>query len=277
MLICKIPICCKLLLMSKVPVALTIAGSDSSGGAGIQADIKTFTAFKVYGASAITAITSQNTLGIESITELPEDIVQSQIEVVVRDIGCDSVKIGMLLSPSLVKAVAKKLKEFSLERIVVDPVMFSKNGCNLLRKEAVPVFENTIIPLATLLTPNIVEAEIFSGMKIKNLEDMKKAAEKIKTLGCKNVLIKGGHLEGRFAIDVLFDGYSFKEFVEEKIETKNTHGTGCTYSSAICAGLAKGWSLVEAINTAKHYITGAIRNSLDLGKGQGPLNHFWEI
>ncbi len=254
-------------------IALTIAGSDSGGGAGIQADLKTFLALGVYGMSVLTSITAQNTLGVQGIHDLPPDFVGLQIDSVMQDIGADAVKIGMLSNAQIIKTVSKKIKKYQVKNLVIDPVMVAKGGDCLLRVDAVKELKQDLIPLAMIVTPNLGEAEVLSELRIQNIEDMKKAARKIYKLGAKNVLIKGGHLLSNKAIDLLYNGENFREFKAERINTKNTHGTGCTLSSAIAAGLAQGKKVEEAVNTAKKYITLAIQNSLDIGHGHGPLNH----
>ena len=254
-------------------IALTIAGSDSGGGAGIQADLKTFLALGVYGMSVLTSITAQNTLGVQGIHDLPPDFVGLQIDSVMQDIGADAVKIGMLSNAQIIKTVSKKIKKYQVKNLVIDPVMVAKGGDRLLRVDAVKELKQDLIPLAMIVTPNLGEAEVLSELRIQNIEDMKKAARKIYKLGAKNILIKGGHLLSNKAIDLLYNGENFREFKAERINTKNTHGTGCTLSSAIAAGLAQGKKVEEAVNTAKKYITLAIQNSLDIGHGHGPLNH----
>ena len=261
-----------------VPRALTIAGSDSGGGAGIQADLKTFTAFKVFGMSAITSVTAQNTTSVLGIRNLPPEFVELQIDAVVSDIGVDAVKIGMLSTKDIVSAVAIKVADHGLKNVVVDPVMLAKGGEALLEPDAQQTLTKELLPQAFILTPNNPEAEMLSGIKISSVDDMKDAASKIKELGPENVLIKAGHLDSSLdAIDILYDGTEFFEFRSERIDTKNTHGTGCTYSAAICAGLATGLSIMESVGEAKNYISYAIQNSFNIGKGHGPLNHFWKI
>jgi hydroxymethylpyrimidine/phosphomethylpyrimidine kinase len=264
--------------MSKIiPRALTIAGSDSGGGAGIQADLKTFTAFNVYGMSVITSITAQNTKSVMGISDTSPDFVELQIDAVVGDIGVDAVKTGMLSNERIVLSVAKKIKQYGIEKLVVDPVMRAKGGDSLLKKEAEIALKEGLLPLAYIVTPNIHEADLLSGLRIRSVEDMELAAKKIRTLGPKNVLVKGGHLDStQEAIDVLFDGNEFHKYRAPRIDTKNTHGTGCTYSAAICAGIAKGFHILDAVEDAKEYVTQAIRNSFNLGEGHGPLNHFWK-
>ena len=258
----------------KIPRALTVAGSDSSGGAGIQADLKTFTTLGVYGLSVLTSVTAQNTLEVSGMHDLPEQFVGLQFDAVMSDIGCDAAKLGMLSNEKIVETVAEKIDRYGIERLVVDPVMRSKDGTALLRNST-GLLREEIIPRALIVTPNIPEAEILSSVSISNISDMKTAAEKIHSLGAKTVLIKGGHLGKNYpATDVFFDGEKFEELVCERIETKNTHGTGCTFSAAICAFLAKGMSLSVSLENSKAFITEAIRNSLEIGKGHGPLNHF---
>lgn len=265
-------------MTERIPRALTIAGSDSGGGAGIQADLKTFTAFSVFGISVITSITAQNTRSVLGIRDLPPEFVELQIDAVLSDIGADAVKTGMLSNEEIILAVAGKIKEYRVEKLVIDPVMRAKGGDVLLKSEAEKALIEELLPLSFIVTPNIPEAEALSGIPISSIQDMKKAAKKIKSLGARNVLIKGGHLENTSeSTDILYDGKDFYNFSTPRIETKNTHGTGCTYSSAICAGLAKGLYLTEAIEGAKRYVTEAIRRSFNLGAGHGPLNHFWEF
>ncbi len=258
-----------------IPRALTIAGSDSGGGAGIQADLKTFTVLGVYGMSAITSITVQNTIGVYSLFDIPPKLVYDQIKVVVEDIGVDACKTGMLSNEETIKVVAKAIKEFRLEKFVLDPVMKAKSGDPLLKESAKDVLIKELIPLALVITPNIPEAEELCGFKISGLEDMEKACRKIYSLGCSAVVLKGGHLEGDEAIDIFYDGRGFEYLIGKKVITKNTHGTGCTFSSAITSYLAKGFSLKDAVKKAKEFVQGAIEHSLPLGKGHGPLNHLW--
>jgi hydroxymethylpyrimidine/phosphomethylpyrimidine kinase len=261
-----------------VPRALTIAGSDSGGGAGIQADLKTFTALKVFGMSAITSVTAQNTESVLGISDLAPDFIGLQIDAVVKDLGVDAVKIGMLSNQKIVNLLAEKISEHKLTNIVLDPVMVSSNGDSLLESGTREVMINKLFPLISIVTPNIPEAEMITGLYISSLEDMKKAAHKIRALGPQNVLLKGGHLDKLSdAVDVLYDGNDYFEFVSKRVQTNNTHGTGCTYSAAICAGLAKGLSVMDAVKEGKNYVTLAIQNSFDLGKGHGPLNHFCNL
>lgn len=262
----------------KIPRALTIAGSDSGGGAGIQADLKTFTAFKVFGMSVLTSITAQNTQSVSGIYDLPPEFVKLQIDAVLSDIGVDTAKTGMLSNEKIISAVAEKIKQYGIKKLVIDPVMRAKSGDPLLRREAERALVEELLPLAFVVTPNIPESEVLSGIKVSSIDDMREAARRIKSIGCEYVLVKGGHLKwSDEAIDILYDGEDFYDFSSPRLKTKNTHGTGCTYSAAICAGLAKGLNAREAIRQAKGYVTEAIRNSFNLGKGHGPLNHFWKF
>ena len=255
--------------------ALTIAGSDSGGGAGIQADLKTFTAFGVFGMSAITALTAQNTVGVQGIFEVAPEFITEQIKSIMTDIGTDAAKTGMLANEIIVKAVAEAIEKFRISNVVVDPVMIAKSGDALLSETARQTIKDRLVPLATIVTPNMFEAEAMLNMKIQTLDDMKMAAQELKKTGCQWVIIKGGHLQNKEeAIDVVFDGYNFHILRSHRFETKNTHGTGCTFSSAIAAGLAKGYPPLKAIQTAKEYITEAIRESFPIGRGHGPTNHF---
>ncbi|MBI2171902.1 MAG: bifunctional hydroxymethylpyrimidine kinase/phosphomethylpyrimidine kinase [Chloroflexi bacterium] len=263
--------------MPSLPTAMTIAGSDSGGGAGIQADLKTFAALGVYGTSALTAITAQNTLGVTAIHEIPTEVIAAQIEAIVTDIGADAVKTGMLSSSAVIRTVARELKRRRVTRLVVDPVMVAKGGDRLLQEEAVEALRTVLLPLATVVTPNTPEAEVLTGMTIRNNKDAREAARRIAAMGAKSVVVKGGHLEGREAVDTLYDGSGFQEFTAERIPTKNTHGTGCTFASAIAAGLAKGLSVPEAVAAAKDYVTSAIKADLQIGHGHGPLDHFWML
>jgi hydroxymethylpyrimidine/phosphomethylpyrimidine kinase len=255
---------------------LTIAGSDSGGGAGIQADLKTFAAFGVYGMTAITALTAQNTVGVRGIVEIDPEFVSLQIRSVVEDIGADAVKTGMLSSAAIISRVAKDLRELSLGNVVVDPVMVAKGGDRLLRADATEAMVKELFPLALVVTPNLHEVTALTGMEVKTLEDMKEAALAIKALGPRYVLIKGGHLPGK-PLDLLFDGEQFREHINIRYNTPHTHGTGCTFASAIAAGLALGMSVEGSVARAKRYITAAIREGNPLGKGHGPVNHFHNL
>lgn len=255
---------------------LTIAGSDSGGGAGIQADLKTFSAFGVFGMSVITAITAQNTVGVQGIQEVPAEFVGRQIDSVMQDIGAGSVKIGMLANERVIEVVADRIKKYKMKLVVLDPVMVAKSGDRLIHKNSQEALIKKLFPLAYLITPNLYEAEVITGLQIKNVEEMIEVAKMMLKMGPKNVLVKGGHLSGeKDAIDVLVNEKNIHEFVSRRIKTKNTHGTGCTYSSAIAASLAKGHSLKIAVKLAKKYIDSAIKNaqSLQIGHGHGPLNH----
>ncbi|MCS7083383.1 MAG: bifunctional hydroxymethylpyrimidine kinase/phosphomethylpyrimidine kinase [Aquificaceae bacterium] len=262
----------------KLSRALTIAGSDSSGGAGIQADLKTFSALGVYGMSAITCITAQNTTGVFNTHEVPPNVVYDQIKAVYEDIGVDALKTGMLYSAETIKAVVNAVLNLGLQNLVVDPVMRAKSGDSLLKDDAKSALIQELFPLALLVTPNIPEAEELSGMKIKTIEDMECACKLIHEKGCKAVIVKGGHLSSLDeAIDVFFDGQELHHFTSPFIDSKNTHGTGCTFSAAITAFLAMGQELKQAIKEAKHYTHGAIEHSIGIGSGHGPLNHFWHF
>lgn len=255
---------------------LTIAGSDSSGGAGIQADLKTFAAHGTFGMSVITAVTAQNTCGVTKVQDIDCEIVQAQIEAVFDDIRVDAVKIGMVSRPEIIETIADSLLKYKPEIIVVDPVMISKSGYPLLAPEACETLIKRLLPLATLLTPNLPETEAITGMKVKNKADMLLAAEKIIALGVKAVLVKGGHLEDQ-ADDLLFDGKQEIWFSGKRIATKNTHGTGCTLSSSLAANLAKGINLADAVAASKQYVTEAIAHSLAIGSGCGPTHHFVDL
>ncbi len=258
-----------------LPTALTIAGSDSGGGAGIQADLKTFAAHGVYGTSAITALTAQNTVGVSGIHVAPDDFVTAQIEAVVADLGCDAVKTGMLANSTIVEAVAAAVEGLELPNLVVDPVMVAKSGDHLLDEEAVHALRWTLIRLARVVTPNLPEAEVLAKMPIASLADMREAAKRIAALKPAAVVIKGGHLAGPEIVDVLYENGQFAEFVGPRIEGRHTHGTGCTFAAAIAAHLAKGAALKDAVPAAKTYVEGAMRKGIPLGKGHRPLHHFW--
>jgi hydroxymethylpyrimidine/phosphomethylpyrimidine kinase len=255
--------------------ALTIAGSDSGGGAGIQADLKTFAAHGVYGTSAITAITAQDTIGVQAVHVAPDDVVTAQIEAVVADLGCDAVKTGMLANATIVEAVAAAVEALELPNLVVDPVMVAKSGDRLLDEEAMHAVRWTLLRLARVVTPNIPEAEVLAKMTITSVDDMKEAARRIAMLKPAAVVIKGGHLPGPEVIDILLENGTVHEWVGPRIAGPNTHGTGCTFASAIAAQLAKGGTLNEAVPAAKAYVEGAMRNGIPLGRGHRPLNHFW--
>lgn len=255
---------------------LTIAGSDSSGGAGIQADIKTVTAHGLYAMSAITALTAQNTTGVYGIMEVTPEFLANQLDCIFKDIYPDAVKIGMVSSAALIEVIADKLNEYRAHHIVADPVMVSTSGSRLLAEDASETLIHTLIPLAEVITPNIPEAEVLCGMEIKSAADMEKAAVKIADFTRGAVLIKGGH-DLNDANDLLYADGSFEWLNGERISNPNTHGTGCTLSSAIACGLAKGDTLADSVKSAKTYISGALRANLNLGRGSGPLNHMFKI
>lgn len=256
--------------------ALTIAGSDSGGGAGIQADIKTMLANGVYAMSAITALTAQNTTGVSAIMNVTPEFLGEQLESIFTDIYPDAVKIGMVSDKELIRVIAEKLKKYEVKNVVVDPVMVATSGARLISEDAVEVLKQELFPLATLLTPNIPEAEILTGMEIKNAEDMEKAGRLISEKFHAATLCKGGH-DINEANDLLYDGEEYRWFKGKRIENPNTHGTGCTLSSAIASNLAKGYDLIAAVMGAKTYVSGALESMLDLGKGSGPLDHGFAI
>ena len=257
--------------------ALTIAGSDSSGGAGIQADLKTFAAFGLYGASAITAITVQSTKGVEAVAPLSADLVTAQIEAVAGDFALHGTKIGMLATAAIVEAVAAAIKELELPLVVVDPVLASTSGERLLDADGVQALCLELMPLARAVTPNIPEAEALSGRSIRSAQQAREAARRIHDLGAASVIITGGHARWEDEnIDLLFDGRVFHEFHTARIDTRHTHGTGCTFASAVAAGLALGRELPDAVARAQQYVAGAIAHALGIGHGRGPINHFWE-
>jgi hydroxymethylpyrimidine/phosphomethylpyrimidine kinase len=254
-----------------IPRVLIIAGSDSGGGAGIQADLKTVSALAAFGMTAITALTAQSTAGVYGIVEIEPKFVAQQIEACANDIGCDAVKTGMLANTEIICEVASAISEYRLGPIVVDPVMIAKNGARLLKPDAINALKTTLLPLATVVTPNLHEAGALTGYEIRTLEQMKEAARLIHEMGPENVVVKGGHLES-IAADVLYDGRDFTEFRAERINTKNTHGSGCIFASAIAASLAHKKTVRESVTTAKDFITAAIASSLVIGKGYGPAN-----
>ncbi|MEG6521588.1 bifunctional hydroxymethylpyrimidine kinase/phosphomethylpyrimidine kinase [Desulfotomaculum sp. 1211_IL3151] len=255
---------------------LSIAGSDCSGGAGIQADLKTFSAHGVFGMSVIVSVVAENTSRVIDIQDVTPDMIKKQIDAVFEDIEVHAVKIGMLSTPSCMEAVAERLHHYKPNNIVVDPVMYAKNGYPLMNPDAVNTLIRVIIPCADFLTPNIPEAEKISRMEISNLGDMETAAKRIHEMGCKNIIVKGGHAVGN-AVDVLYDGERIYRYETHRINTKNTHGTGCTFSSAIASNLALGLSVPEAMEHAKRYVTTAIEHSLPIGKGNGPTHHFYDL
>ncbi|MEM1548861.1 MAG: bifunctional hydroxymethylpyrimidine kinase/phosphomethylpyrimidine kinase, partial [Thermoproteota archaeon] len=258
--------------MEKISIAMTIAGSDSGGGAGIEADLKTFSAMGVHGTVALTAITAQNTVDVFSVQDVELDVIEKQIDVVFEDMGIDAAKTGMLYRSEVIELVARKIREYRFP-LVVDPVMIAKSGARLLKPEAEESLKKTLLPVATVVTPNIFEAEVLSGFKISTLADMRDAAKRIADLGPKAVVVKGGHLEnGNETIDIVYSDGEFRELRGSRIDTRNTHGTGCSFSAAITAGLAKGKSIMEALEEAKNFIQIAIKYGLSIGKGHGPVN-----
>ena len=258
-------------------VALTIAGSDSSGGAGIQADLKTFQALGVYGMSAVTAVTVQNTRTVAAIQEIDPRIVHDQIVCLFEDIDIHAVKIGMVSSTALIEAVASALNSVSPPAVVLDPVMISKSGYALLKEKARTMLVEKLFPLAEVVTPNIHEAQTLVGGSIETIARMEDAARQIVALGARKVVIKGGHLDGERATDIVFDGQRVEQISSPRVATGNTHGTGCTFSSAIAAYLARGFPFFRAVKGAKAYINGAISHSLTIGKGHGPTHHFFDL
>ncbi len=263
----------------KIPSVLTIAGSDSGGGAGIQADLKTFVCHQVHGASVITCITAQNTHAVTDVMAIPESMILSQLEAVTSDLEIAALKTGMLLNSEIILTVANFLKQKSLPNIVVDPVMVSRTGSVLIDEKAITTMVEELIPLALLVTPNIYEAQILSGIKtIDNIDDMLQAAHKIYQLGAKNILIKGGNAKDKLkAIDLFYDGKQMQTQQAEVVNTSNTHGTGCTSSAAITANLAQGKSLFNAVAQAKEYVTHALEFGLDIGSGNGPVGHIYPV
>jgi hydroxymethylpyrimidine kinase / phosphomethylpyrimidine kinase / thiamine-phosphate diphosphorylase len=253
---------------------LTVAGSDSGGGAGIQADLKTITLLGSYGASVITALTAQNTLGVTGIHPAPADFVAAQLDAVLSDIPVDVVKTGMLFSADIINAIAEKVSSFRKRILVVDPVMIAKGGADLIDRPAVDAFKKRLLPMTYLLTPNIPEAEALTGIRIETDADLQRAAQIMHQEGARNILIKGGHANGEDSVDQLFDGNSFIRFPSKRFDSINTHGTGCTLSAAIATFLAQGNPLPEAVRKAKEFITAAIRLAVPLGKGHGPVNHY---
>ena len=262
--------------MSEPISALTIAGSDSSGGAGIQADLKTFAALGIYGTSAITAITAQNTVGVIEMLPLSADFVTAQIEAVAGDITLHATKTGMLATAAIVEAVAAAIEALDLPLVVVDPVMISKSGARLLDDDGIQVLRAELLPRCAVVTPNIPEAEVLSGRRIGSIEHARAAAHDIHQMGGSAVVITGGHGEGDEIVDLLFDGAMFTELHTARIDTRNTHGTGCTFASAVAAHLALGHSVVDAVVGAQGYVIGAIEHALPIGRGHGPLDHFWK-
>ncbi len=261
-----------------VPRALTVAGSDSGGGAGIQADLKTFQAFGVYGSSVIVALTAQNTIGVHGVHEVPSDFVRQQLDVVLEDVGADAVKTGMLANADIVRTVAAGFAAHRVERLVVDPVSASKHGDPLLRADALQVLQDELLPLALVATPNVGEVEVLTGVRVDGVDDLRPAAAAMLELGPRWVLVKGGHLPDNVAaIDLLTDGSSWHELRSQRLDTRDTHGTGCTLASAIAAGLAQGLAVVEAAQLAKAFVTGAIAHGVRVGSGIGPVDQGWNL
>ncbi|WP_264739341.1 bifunctional hydroxymethylpyrimidine kinase/phosphomethylpyrimidine kinase [Cytobacillus firmus] len=259
----------------KVNKALTIAGSDSGGGAGIQADLKTFQELGVFGMSALTAVTAQNTKGVQGVYPITAEAVSAQIQSIGEDLRPDAVKTGMLFSAEIIESVSNEIVRYGWKNVVIDPVMIAKGGASLLQNEAILAMKKHLIPLSMVITPNIPETEVLTDIRIRSLEDKREAAKKLHHLGAKNVIIKGGHDEAKdIAADLLFDGESFLEFKSSRIQTANTHGTGCTFSAAITAGIADGFPLPEAVDRAKKFIQAAIEYDLKIGSGHGPTNHW---
>lgn len=263
---------------SNIPVAMTIAGSDSGGGAGIQADLRTFAFHQVHGTCAITCITAQNTLGVDRVDALPPEAVIAQIEAVVQDIGVQAAKTGMLLNQAIIQAVAAQVEALRITNLVVDPVMVSRTGAQLIDDAAIGTLKAALVPHATVLTPNRYEAQILSGMEVHTLKEMQTATQRIYQLGAKAVLVKGGGMQGDLrGVDVWFDGQQLETLETVAVETTNTHGTGCTLSAAIAANLALGHDPLTATRRAKDYVTQALKYSLAIGQGQGPIGHFFPL
>lgn len=256
--------------------ALTIAGSDSGGGAGIQADLKTFAALNVYGMSALTAITAQNTCGVTAVQAIDPEVVEAQIRAVTSDIGVHAAKTGMLFSAPIIERVAHTIRELGLPNVVVDPVMVATSGDRLLQPDAEERLRLTLLPLAAIVTPNLDETAVLVGHAVKGLDAMQAAAEAMVATGVKAVLVKGGHATDK-ATDVFYDGTTMELLAGEVVDTRNTHGTGCTLSAAIAAYLARGLPLLDAVRAAKTYLTGALKQSLSMGRGSGPVGHFWNV
>jgi hydroxymethylpyrimidine/phosphomethylpyrimidine kinase len=268
----------KKMMKSRIPVALTVAGSDSGGGAGIQADLRTFAFHCIHGTSALTCVTAQNTLGVTRVDALSAEAVAAQIEAVVGDIGVDAVKTGMLLNREIMAVVASQVECWNLGNLVVDPVMVSRSGDRLIDDEAIAFLQDILIPMAAVVTPNRFEAQILSGLEIDSIDDMRSAAERIHSLGAKAVLVKGGGMKGDLrGVDVWFDGTRLDILKTDNVNTPNTHGTGCTLSAAICANLALGKDLFTAVTLAKNYVTTALKYALNIGEGQGPVGHFFPL
>lgn len=268
----------KVVTTPNIPVAMTIAGSDSGGGAGIQADLRTFAFHCVHGTCAITCVTAQNTLGVTRVDALPPASVVAQIQAVVEDIGVQAVKTGMLLNQEIIAAVAQQLEALAIDKLVVDPVMVSRTGAQLIDDAAVATMRDKLIPLASIVTPNRYEVQILTGLEMNSLDDMKAAAERIYQLGAKAVLIKGGGMAGDLrGVDIWFDGDRMETLTTTLVDTTNTHGTGCTLAAAIAANLALSQERLTAVRQGKEYVTTALKHSLSIGKGQGPVGHFFPL
>ena len=262
---------------TRVPRVMTIAGSDSGAGAGIQADLKTFGAMGVFGTCAITTVTAQNTVGVTAAQSMPPSLVEAQIDAIMADIGADAVKTGMLPGADIVRCVAERIEFHALTTAVIDPVLVNSAGVRLFNDEAIDAVKSSLFPLATVITPNSHEASILTGLETNTVDDLKKAARAlVNELGARNALVKAGRIEGP-ATDVLYDGSDFLTFTSERIDTPNNHGTGCSLASAIAAGLAMGLALPAAVQQAKDYVTAAMRTGFPMGHGRGPLNHFHEL
>ena len=257
------------------PRALTFAGSDSGGGAGIQADLKTFAALGAYGASIVTAITAQNTVAVTAIHEIPIEVITAQADAVLSDIGTDAAKTGMLATPAIIATVADRLRAHGVARLVVDPVMVAKSGDRLLREDAIDALRTLLLPMATVVTPNVPEAEAIAGIAVTGRDSAVVAARRIRAMGPAVVVIKGGHLDGEVVEDVVFDGEAVTVLSGRRVATRHTHGTGCTFSAAIAARLAWGDVPVEAVRVAREYLQGAIEHAWPLGAGHGPVDHLW--
>ena len=259
-----------------ISTAMTIAGSDSGGGAGIQADLKTFAAMGVYGSSAVTAITAQNTLGVSDWLAVPDTLVASQIDAIMTDIGALAVKTGMLANESIIVTVAAKVRQYGIDNLVVDPVMMAKGGHALVEDSAIAAMIEQLLPLAAVVTPNLPEAEVITGKKILSWDDARDAAAQIVAMGARSVVVKGGHFEHEpTSTDLYYDGQSFREYNAIRVKSNSTHGTGCTFASGIAAGLARGSSMTDAIAIAKSFVTLAIQHAYPVGTGQGPVHHFY--
>jgi hydroxymethylpyrimidine/phosphomethylpyrimidine kinase len=258
-----------------IPNVLTIAGTDPTSGAGIQADLKTFSALRTYGLTVITALVAQNTQGVRSIHEVPEDFVGAQLDAVFDDVEVHAVKIGMLSRPEVIETVAAGLERHGAERIVVDPVMVAKSGDSLLDEDAIVAVRGRLLPLCAVVTPNRREAEVLAGVPVRTHAEARDAARRLADRGCPAVVIKGGHFEGPRLVNLLFDGHDFTEIESERVDTTSTHGTGCTFAAAIAAHLARGRPLPHAVRAATEYVAGAIAHASPIGRGHGPVDHFW--